>query len=316
MIRIAQWVVLMLAVSSLAIAQTPDTASIHGQVVDQSRAAVPGVQVELMNRANGSKRKATTDAVGKFAISSLPVAGAYDLTASKQGFATARLQGITLTGGMAANLDVRLDPAGATTEITVTGVVGEIRTDEPQLGMQLSAPQIDEVPLPNRRITFLPLLNAANRPAINQGDVFMNENLFTANGTGRRQTWFEIDGSSGNDVWGRQTIFTNLPLDAVQEMAVLTNAFSAEYGFAAGAVVNIVTRSGSDRFHGDLEGLWRPADTSARLSGFTSSNATSGNQLTSDSLRQVAGEFSGPIGSSARTHFVVAGEYRDRKSAV
>ncbi len=54
-------------------------------------------------------------------------------------------------------------------------------------------------------------MSAANRPAINQGDIFMDQNLFTTNGAGRRQTWFEVDGASGNDSWGRQTIFTNIP---------------------------------------------------------------------------------------------------------
>jgi hypothetical protein len=63
---------------------------------------------------------------------------------------------------------------------------------------------MEETPLPNRRITYL--LNAANRPAINQGDVFMNEDLFTTNGAGRRQAWFEVDGATGNDSWGRQAL--------------------------------------------------------------------------------------------------------------
>ena len=92
--------------------------------------------------------------------------------------------------------------------MTVTGVAGEVRADEPQIGDRLDAIEIEETPLPNRKITYLPLLNSANRPAINQGDVFMNEDLFTTNGAGRRQTWFEVDGSTGNDSWGRQTIFS------------------------------------------------------------------------------------------------------------
>jgi hypothetical protein len=62
-----------------------------------------------------------------------------------------------------------------------------VRTDQPQLGTRLNATQMEDTPLASRRITYLPLLNAANRPAINQGDVFMNENLFTTNGAGRRQ---------------------------------------------------------------------------------------------------------------------------------
>ena len=103
-----------------------------------------------------------------------------------------------------------MSPAGRT-EVAVTGIAGEVRTDAPQLGERIDAAQSEEMPLLNRRITSLPLLNAANRPAINQGDVFMNQNLFTTNGAGRRQTWFEIDGSTGNDSWGRQTTFSACP---------------------------------------------------------------------------------------------------------
>ncbi len=147
-------------------------------------------------------------------------------------------------------------------------------------------PRCEETPLLNHRITYLPLLNAANRPAINQGDVFMNQDLFTTNGAGRRQTWFEVDGATGNDSWGRQTIFSNIPLDAVQEMTVLTNAFSAEYGGSTGSVINIVTKSGGNQFHGDVLELWRPAATEAALAGFTSANAASGNDITNDTLGQ------------------------------
>jgi len=78
-------------------------------------------------------------------------------------------------------------------------------------------------------------------------------------------------------------------------MTVLENAFSAEFGATTGGVVNIVTRTGSPKYHGDFIGLWRPDDTSARLSGFTQTNATSGNQVVSDSLGQLGASFSGPV---------------------
>jgi len=191
-----------------------------------------------------------------------------------------------------------------------------VRADQPQLGNQLSARSIIETPLPNRRITYLPLLNAANRPAINQGDIFTNQNLFTTNGSGRRQTSFGVDGATGNDSWGRQTLFTSLPMAAVGEMDVLTNAFSAEYGGSTGSYVNVITKSGGDRFHGEVLALGRPDALGAALSGFTASNAPNGNPLTSDKLLQGSLSFSGPIGR--RTQFFVAGEgsVQDRVSPV
>ena len=147
---------------------------------------------------------------------------------------------------------------------------------------------MEETPLLNRRITYLPLLNAANRQAINQGDVFMNEDMFTTNGAGRRQTWFEIDGANGNDSWGRQTLFSNIPLLAVQEMTILNNGFSAEYGASTGSAVNIITKSGGSQYHGEFLELWRPSALSAALSGFTAANGASGNDIVNDALGQTA----------------------------
>jgi len=123
---------------------------------------------------------------------------------------------------------------------------------------------------------------------------------------------------TGNDSWGRQTIFSAIPLFGVQEMTVLTNAFSAEFGSSSGSVINIVTKSGGNRFHAGLLELWRPAATAAASSGFTAATATSGNQLTSDTLGQTALSVSGPIGSGSRTWFFASGEYsrQDRASPV
>jgi hypothetical protein len=116
-------------------------------------------------------------------------------------------------------------------------------------------------------------------------------------------------------MWGRQTIFTNIPLMAVDEMAVLTSSFSAEYGASTGSVVNIVTRSGGERLHGQLLELWRPASTGASLAGFTTGNATSGNEITSDVVGQTAASISGPLGPNSKTHFFSAAEYNREAKA-
>jgi hypothetical protein len=289
----------------VAAAQTPDTATLRGSVIDQTRAAVPIVQVTVTNTITGLKRTAQTDDSGNYSIAGLPV-GTYDVVAGKQGFAEMKPASVTLAGGTTVDVDLQLNAAGGTTQVTVAGAVGEVRTDGPQLGDRLDAEQMEDTPLLNRRITYLPLLNAANRQAINQGDVFMNEDMFTTNGAGRRQTWFEIDGANGNDSWGRQTLFGNLPLGAVQEMTILNNGFSAEYGASTGSAVNIVTKSGGSQYHGDFLELWRPSATAAALSGFTAANGASGNDIINDALGQSALSLSGPLGS--KTHFFVAGE--------
>jgi len=310
MLRIASLsLALLLFAAAIGRAQTPDTAIIAGRVTDQSSAAVAGVEITAKNELTGLERSTQTDASGGYSLAGLPIGGTYTLTAHKAGFINANLINITLAGGTTANLTFQLSVSGSQTRVTVTGVPGEARADEPQLGDRLSAPQMQNTPLLNRRITYLPLLNAANRPALNQGDAFMNEDLFTTNGSGRRQTWFEVDGANAVDAWGRQTIMTNVPLDAVEEMTVLTDAFSAQYGLSAGSVVNLVTRSGGNDFHGELLGLGRPAGTQAKLSGFTPQSATSGNDVTSDTLAQASAGLSGPVGRSGRTQFFAQGEY-------
>ena len=306
----------ILCVGPFSYGQTPDTATIHGQVVDPSHAAMAGVRVSVKNSDVGLERTVDTDASGKFTLPGLPVNGTYEVTATKSGFADGHISDIRLEGGTTAEINLQLSIAAGQAQVTVTGVAGEVRADEPQLGVHLSEAQMEETPLPNRRISYLPLLNAANRPAINQGDVFMNQNLFTTNGAGRRQTTFVVDGSTDNDSWGRQTTFSALPLDSLQEMAVLTNAFSAEFGGSTGSVVNIVSKGGGSQLHGSALEVWRPAGTEAALSGFTSANAASGNDVTSDTLGQSAVSLSGPF--SSRTHFSVAGEFsrQDRASPI
>ncbi len=299
-------------------AQTPDTATVRGLVLDQSHAAVTGVRVTARNKLTGLQRTALTGASGIFFLAGLPVAGEYDIVAEKPGFAETVLNDVRLSGGTSADFNLQLNASGGQTQVIVTGIVGEVRTDEPQLGIRLGADQAEATPLLSRKITSLPLLNAANRPAINQGDIFMNQTLFTANGAGRRQTWFEVDGSTGNDSWGRQTIFSTLPLTATQEMTVLASGFSAEYGGSTGSAVTIVTKSGGNQFHADLMELWRPSAAESSLSGFTSKTATSGNQVTSDTLGQTSLALSGPIGGGGHTQFFASGEYsrQDRASPV
>lgn len=295
-------------------AQSPDTAALRGQVTGANGTVAPGTHVVIEDAQHQVLRDITIGPSGSFVAEGLR-AEAVTVRAEAPGLMANSGQ-LTLAAGTMATVELRLHIPTVHAEVVVTGAAGEVRTDEPQLGDRLTAAQMQAMPLTNRRITYLPLLNAANRQAINQGDVFMNQDLFTANGTGRRQTWFEVDGANGNDMWGRQTIFTNVPLDAVSGMTVLENAFAADYGFGEGAVVNILTRSGGPQFHGDVLGLWRPSGPEAKLSGFSTTTATSGNDITNDTLDQGAATVGGPMGHA--TYFLGSGEYsyQDRASPV
>src|ERR1700753_3640787 len=146
------WISLV-AASIVSLAQTPDTATLRGRVVDASQGAMAGVQVTVINSLTGLKHSGSTDSVGAYVFGGLPVAGTYELTATKPGFADGVSKGIQIAGGTTVEVDLQLAPAGSKTEVTITGAVGEIRPDSPQLGNYLSAKQIEETPLLNRRIT-------------------------------------------------------------------------------------------------------------------------------------------------------------------
>ena len=294
-------------------AQSPDSAALRGWVTDLNGKAVAGARVVIADSEQHELRHLTTGPNGDFVVEGLP-AELVSVHAEASGL-DADSSAMVLTAGTMATVELKLHIPSMHTEVKVTGTVGEIRTDEAQLGDHLTGSQARAMPLLNRRITYLPLLNAANRPAINQGDIFMNQNLFTANGTGRRQTWFELDGANGDDTWGRQTIFTNVPLDAVSEMTILDSAFAADYGFGEGAVINLVTRSGGERFHGDVLALWRPSGPEADLSGFSTSTASSGNDITRDTLDQGAATAGGPLTRDKRMFFLASGEFSDQDRA-
>lgn len=314
---LAHWILVAFAfVGALAAAQTPDTAALRGRVTGPDGMPLAGARLLVEDVQHRILRTVQTDAQGAFAAEGLPAAQPLLVRASYAGLSDALSDNLVLAAGATATLQPRLALPKIQAEVLVSGAAGEVRTDEPQLGDHLTPAQMQAMPLLNRRITWLPLLNAANRPAINEGDIFMNQDLFTANGTGRRQTWFEVDGANGNDLWGRQTILTNVPLGAVAEMTILDSAFASDYGFGEGAVVNIVTRRGSDQWHGDLLGLWRPSAPEAELSGFSSSSATSGNDISRDTLAQGAATLAGPL--ARRTVFLASGEYsyQDRASPV
>ena len=307
----------LLFAAALSVAQTPDSAALQGSVTDPSGAVLANATIVIEDANHHVDRTLHTTPLGTFTAQELPVGTPLQVKASYTGFADATIDNLVLVGGATATLRLQLVVAGSHAVIHLTGTADEVRADEPQLGDRLTAEQMQNTPVLNRRITYLPLLNAANRPAINQGDVFMNQDLFTANGTGPRQTWFEVDGANGDDAWGRQTIFTNVPLDAVSEMTVLDNAFAANYGFGEGAVVNIVTRSGTSRYHGDVLGLWRPSGPEANSPA--SPRPTRPTATTSPVTRwRKATTLSGPLPHAQNTFFLASGEYsyQDRASPV
>jgi hypothetical protein len=294
------FVVVLVSASALP-AQTNDTASLRGQVVDPNKAAVVNAKVVVTNELTGFSREGETDGEGRYTIAGLPLTGKYRLSVTYSGFAPLRLTDIELRAGEAATFDVTLIASciDCGSEVTVYGTTEGLQTDTPQLGTRLDLEKIDNTPIQGRKITSLVELNSAVRPARGTGDLFVNSFLFVVNGSGRRQTTITLDGSTADDAWGRQTIFTSIPLSTIQEFTILTNAASAEYGHTTGSAINIVTKSGTNDLHADLVGVARPGGLEAA--------APLATRRTIDRLAQLSGVASGPLRRD-QTYLLVGGE--------
>jgi len=300
---------LIVCLPLLGTAQTRDMGAIHGRVQDKQGAVITGARVELRNDAIGMKRQGTTDGEGNYVFPGLPLTGKYSITVTADRFRPATRADIELRAGVTATLDFLMNVSGEKVEVEVRGTADGVTTDSNQIADRLDVEKIESTPILNNRMSTLQLLDSSVRLAQTTGDVFLNETLVAVNGSGRRQTTYSIDNTTADDSWGRQAMFTALPFSAVQEFTVYTNATSAEYGRTTAAAVNVVTKSGSNNFHGDLFGMGRPAGPQATLPLAAARTAST--------LAQGSGSLGGPL-LSDRSHFFTSLEYssQDRDAVI
>ena len=316
--------ILLLAVLTLlavpVLAQSPNTASLIVDVRDQSGAVVPDARVSVANDATGATREAVSSSDGSASISALPLTGTYTVRVSKEGFGTEERNDITLRSGETATLKMNLLVGSEQAAVTVFGTTEGVRAD-PQIGRRLDSGQIDATPILGRKLTSLPLLNSAFRQGKGTGDLFVNATYFITGAGSRRTTTFTLDGANNDEGWGRQTMIATVPLAAVEEVTVLSNAFSSEYGWTSGPAVNVVTKSGTNSLHGEALFMMRPesgqADTFS-TSGFCPpdvSSCTTPSTLQTinpvdipDELNQYSASIGGPL-LRDKTFFFAAADY-------
>jgi outer membrane receptor protein involved in Fe transport len=311
----------LIAVLTVAAAsQSPNTAAINIAVVDQNGAVVRGANVSVVNTATGATREAISGDDGAATVGALPLTGEYKVTVTMSGFTAEDVSGLKLRAGETSTVKVRLVASGGTSEVTVFGTTEGVRTN-PQIGVPLQSERINETPIIGRKTSALPLLNSAFRQGKGTGDLFVNQIYFITGVGSRRATTFTLDGASNDEGWGRQTAITTIPLGAIQEMSILTNAFSSEFGWTSGPALNIVTKSGTNGVHGEGLVLVRPGGWQAKsfsTNGFcppsVSSCVTPGTlQFISpvdipDALQQVSGSIGGPI-KKDKTFFFATSDY-------
>jgi hypothetical protein len=247
--------------------------TILGTVIDQSGAAVPGAQIVVKNQGTGLTRTTVTGDAGTYQVPELPV-GQYSVTVSREGFETGTMGDIGVTVNGERRVDFTLQPGRLESRVEVTAQVAQVDTTETTLGGTIESSELQNLPVNGRDYTKLIYLNPGVAGSPDQiSDSPGSYGEFSVNGARGRSNNFLLDGTDMNDGYRNDpainqagvfgTPATILPVDAVAELAVLSN-FEPEYGRNAGAVINIVTKSGTNTLHGTAAEYFRNDATDAR----------------------------------------------------
>ena len=293
-------------------AQELGTAILNGDVTDPQGAVVANAQVNVRNAATGAQRTTTTGSAGLFILNDL-TPGVYEVRVEATGFlpsvTTARLQ-----VGQQANLKIRLAIEGGKTTILIddTDNVSLVDTVSSVVDGVINAHQIENLPLNGRNFLELALLTPGNTIAPNFDPTKSNTVVISSAGQLGRGGNVTIDGMDDNDdVVGGMLL--NVPEDAVQEFQVATNRFSAESGRSGSAVVNVVTKAGTNTLHGSASIYERDKILQAVPATFNPSSA--GGETPPFSRQQYAGTLGGRLVRDKAWWFA-AFEYRDELGGV
>ena len=262
----------ILAVCHPAHPQSVVGAQISGVVTDPTGAVIPGAQVKATQTDSGLIRTTVSTSNGDYALPNLPV-GPYRLEVTNQGFERYIQSGIILTVGNEVHVNVNLRVGDTTQEVRVSADAAMVHTQETSVSEVVDQRRIIDLPLNGRQATDLILLagGTATDPAASFGGAnalvttksYPNSVSVSVAGGQPTANNYVMDGGDNNDTFSN----VNLPFpfpDALQEFSVQTNGLSAQFGVHSGSVVNVVTKSGTNQFHGDLFEFVRNGDFNAR----------------------------------------------------
>ncbi|HEX8685964.1 MAG TPA: carboxypeptidase regulatory-like domain-containing protein, partial [Pyrinomonadaceae bacterium] len=256
---------LLVGLAAGARAQVSTTGSIGGTVRDPQGAAVPKAEVTIAEESTGASRTVTANDEGFYLATGLPV-GRYTVTTSPSGFKKTVSTGVELHVGEKLNLDLNLEVGGVGEVVTVTGEAQQVETRSANVSSLVSSTQVRELPLNGRNYAQLALMVPGVSPvtqsgaggAFRTGGTGLDSGVdMSVNGNGSNQNMWTVDGVNNMDVGSNRTLLVFPSIDSIQEFRVERNSFSAEYGQAQGAVINLVTKGGGNNFHGTLFEFFR-----------------------------------------------------------
>ena len=240
------------------------TSSLHGKVLDSSRAVIAGAKVMIANQAQALSRDTTTSSTGEFEFLALPP-GTYVLTVEKGGFKKYEQKNLQLLVNLPNSVTVLLQVGALTTEIEVSGQAPVINTEDASMGIAFGENQVKELPLEGRNVPDLLTLQPGVAYTGNRADTSSSDSRSGAvNGARSDQGNLSLDGIRVNDEGGHAfTSVLPVTLDSVQEFRVTTSNANADEGGTSGAQVALVTKSGTNSFHGSVYEYLRNTYTSA-----------------------------------------------------
>src|SRR5438876_1051961 len=269
--------------------------SVGGTIVDQSGAGVPKAHVVITNRATGIQREADADENGHYAITDLRP-GDYDLKVTASGFKPLTQTSLTIAANTVANADARLEVGAMTEQVTVEASAVTLQTEKTDLHTELTSKAILDMPL-NQYRNFQTLINLV--PGATPG-VFQNAIADTPerglstniNGTNRNNNNTRVDGAADVFVWLPHHAVYIPPAETIQEVNISTNNFNPKQGMTGGAAITVITKSGTNQFHGVLFEYHQDQGLRARQFFETKANSP---EKGDSSLNDFGGTFGGPI---------------------
>ncbi len=295
-------VLTILLAASFADAQSTG-GRIRGTVTDPSGGAVPAATLQLVSEGTHATREVQSGANGEYIFIEMPV-GSYEIDLTLQGFKKYVRKGIGLDLNQVLTVDIGLQLGGSTDVVEVTGAPPVIDTSSTQLGAVVNERSSTQLPLNQRDVYQLLQLQPGVQSQLGN-DLFYGSDragVVTVNGGRGRSNNYSVNGGDGND------LFANLPAvepspDSIEEFKVISNAFDAEYGRNSGAVVNVVTKSGTNEIHGGFYEFFRNDHLNTHPFSFTPAPKPAFKQ------NQFGGTLGGPI-KKDKTFFHVSYEGR------
>ncbi|HJZ77373.1 MAG TPA: carboxypeptidase regulatory-like domain-containing protein [Vicinamibacterales bacterium] len=245
---LAGFLVLLPAVPAAAQGQS---SAVQGHVTDESGSALPGVTVVVTHQGSGVFRQVVSNSDGSYFLTNI-VPGPYRITAELTGFRKYERSDILLTVGNTATIDITLGIGALEESVTVTGESPLVDLTSKQIGANIGQAELGALPIMNKDWMYAVGLTPGIQVASSTAS-FSCESLIVGGGSNRSGN-FSIDGGGNNDDYLGSSCGSQVrpAIEAVQEFQVLTNQYDAEFGRTAGAVVNVVTKQGTNSFHGSL----------------------------------------------------------------